>query len=740
MKKKGKLQTSVEFISTYGFAILIIAIVLGAIYVFVLAPQKSPPSSCTFSPGTYCNDILITSNSQGLHAIILLTNSQQYPIVNPSVAINTSQYNAKGLCSPNYVAPGGAIFCNVTLTTQNSLQAGTLLVGSVSLIGTSCPGKIASSCASSPKQTYTGSFTTHTELASTSLPQIVISVENSTQYANGVPDKITASINYYGYALTGATINFTIESETSGLNAQLVPGIATTSSNGTALSYISSTNMGTANVVASFGSYNAMLTVTFTAPPSSYTVTSISSTQTTVCVNGCTTTTSTTSSSTTTVLSSQYLGYLYAIGFSNANAFYAPITSNGIIGPWTATNGMSVLSYNTGTEYLQVDGQCTQGGNYVYCPVATVSGSAQNVYQYIYSAQLTPQGIGSWSLAGTYPLSGVSLAAGNEDVYSDGTTYGNQEAYFSNPSQPNCVASSSYIYCVGGIVGYNANYPSGSDCASELAGQPGALQNNLVFSPCGSFAGHETNAVYYASITNGVIGTWQLTTSYPINIAGGSCNIAGNYIYCYGGFTNSNGYGTQNNGVYDGYSPLTVYRDLATAASYYAPISSSGVGSWTAATSLPNAVNQTQCLNQTSYVYCLSVVAPFESTGGQLGYYGYHYQSASSTNVASIPPSGSWTQSGSSQQFESCAGWLGYIYCYGKPSYSQVSSTSVGTWQSTPTAPGGAPNGYSFVIDLPPGSQPTLSTSTTSTSISSTSTTSQRTVSTTCQRSGQCGM
>ncbi len=327
-KAGNKLQTSVEFITTYGFAILIIAIVLGAIYLFVLAPQKTTPSSCTFSPGTYCNDLLVTSNSQGLHAIILLTNSQQYPLLNPSISINASQYSANGLCSPNYVAPGGAIFCNVTLTTLSTTPAGSPIAGSVYLTGTSCPGKIASACTSSPKQTYAGSFNTHTELASTSTPQIVISVQNSTQYSNGVPDKITASMNYFGYALAGATINFTLHSQTSGLNAALAPKMATTNANGTAQSFVSAINTGTATIMASFGSYNALINVSFVYPPTAYSTTTINSpgggTTTTVCVVDCnaptTSTTSTTTTSSTTTTVSSYAAfqiYCYYFGYAD---------------------------------------------------------------------------------------------------------------------------------------------------------------------------------------------------------------------------------------------------------------------------------------------------------------------------------------------------------------------------------------------------------------------------------------
>ena len=56
MKKKRKGQVALEFLMTYGWAFLIILVVIGAfIYFDVLNPAARVPSSCTLQAGMMCN-------------------------------------------------------------------------------------------------------------------------------------------------------------------------------------------------------------------------------------------------------------------------------------------------------------------------------------------------------------------------------------------------------------------------------------------------------------------------------------------------------------------------------------------------------------------------------------------------------------------------------------------------------------------------------------------------------------
>ncbi len=58
MKKKG--QAAMEFLMTYGWAILVVLVAIGALAYFgVLNPSRFLPSSCTIAPGLGCDDFKV---------------------------------------------------------------------------------------------------------------------------------------------------------------------------------------------------------------------------------------------------------------------------------------------------------------------------------------------------------------------------------------------------------------------------------------------------------------------------------------------------------------------------------------------------------------------------------------------------------------------------------------------------------------------------------------------------------
>ncbi len=60
MVMKKKAQAAMEFLMTYGWAILVVLVVIGALAYFgVLNPQNLLPEKCTLPMGLYCKDHLI---------------------------------------------------------------------------------------------------------------------------------------------------------------------------------------------------------------------------------------------------------------------------------------------------------------------------------------------------------------------------------------------------------------------------------------------------------------------------------------------------------------------------------------------------------------------------------------------------------------------------------------------------------------------------------------------------------
>ena len=188
------------------------------------------------------------------------------------------------------------------------------------------------------------------------------------------------------------------------------------------------------------------------------------------------------------------------------------------------------------------------------------------------------------------------------------------------------------------------------------------------------------------------------TTSYPTNIAHGSCATYSGYIYCVGGGT---GLGS-------------------TSAVYFAPVSSSGVGAWTSTTRYPTTENYQSCATYSGYIYCV---------GGYIG--GGNVLSAVYFAPVSSSGVGAWTSTTrypTTIDYQSCVIYSGYIYCVGgnapsTPSgfggayFAPVSSSGVGAWTSTTSYPAvvtaqscATDSGYIYCV----GGQPVSSTGYTS--------------------------
>ncbi len=71
MFKKG--QAAMEFLMTYGWAILVVLIAIGALAYFgVLNPSRFLPSQCTLEPGLSCDEFKVTSGAAGTSEVQLI--------------------------------------------------------------------------------------------------------------------------------------------------------------------------------------------------------------------------------------------------------------------------------------------------------------------------------------------------------------------------------------------------------------------------------------------------------------------------------------------------------------------------------------------------------------------------------------------------------------------------------------------------------------------------------------------
>jgi hypothetical protein len=299
------------------------------------------------------------------------------------------------------------------------------------------------------------------------------------------------------------------------------------------------------------------------------------------------------------------------------------------LGSWIATS-----PYPGNTSGLQ----CVISGSHLYC----INGGSA------YYAQVSPSGgVGTWIKTTSYP---------------------------NNITSDSCVSYGGYIYCVSGCCLYGPR-PTADDFYASLSSsgignwvKTTPYPNPVLGLSCAASDGYiycvggygtvgtlESDHVYYAQISSTGIGKWNQTTNYPITVGAESCSVSKSYIYCVSGETSEG--------------------PMPTNSSYYAQVSSSGVGNWTSGTTFPASelINPQSCVPSYGYLYCIT---------------GNDYYSHLS------PDMGAWIQTTNYPESpgpDTCVGYSQYLYCAGGSSnsvyYSAISSPDNTTTSGTLSVP-----------------------------------------------------
>ncbi len=257
-------------------------------------------------------------------------------------------------------------------------------------------------------------------------------------------------------------------------------------------------------------------------------------------------------------------GYVYCVGgvagIDNSDitssTYFAPLSQTGV-GPWTQTT-----SYPTSIR----SGSCVAWAGMMYC-IGGVNSTA--ITNDVYYATLSSSGVGAWKATTSYP----------SPIWTQ-----------------SCAPSSFGVYCVGGNTPaetgtsgvYFAPYSSaGLGAWTNTTGYPvGVRQESCVATSSDLYCvgGLDNTAVYYATVSSAGVGRWTNTTVYPFTVGANllSCVTVSGWIYCMGGHTGPN----------------------VSDAVYHAPLSTSGVGQWVEDTNYPVAVWGLSCVSSDGAIFC----------------------------------------------------------------------------------------------------------------------------------------
>ncbi len=271
---------------------------------------------------------------------------------------------------------------------------------------------------------------------------------------------------------------------------------------------------------------------------------------------------------------------------------------------------------------------------YLYC--VGDSGHAGENLTYYAPIMTSSHAIGQWKETTSYPV-------GVDDVGCD--IYG------------------SHIYCVGTNDTSQANQTFYAPISSNGIGQwsqSTSYPDAVTYDSCSAYRGYiycvgdwfpPSNQTHYTKITNNGIGNWTATTSYPIPFYWGGCAINNGYIYCVGGAQIVHPFGEPK-------ADEEVFSDIAashrnTSLTYYAPVSSNGIGQWKETTTYPAVFTMGGCSIYNNYIYCVA---------GLPENHNVYYAPVSNSGI------GEWlaTTSVPIDMIQGgCAIHDGYIYCIG---------------------------------------------------------------------------
>lgn len=160
---KERSQSAIEFLSTYSFVFLIIAIVIVLLFALSYVPKKTLPFQCSTYGGFSCSDAAFAANSVTSNSVlkVIVTDTQ------PGV-VSIGGFNAKingiatvtGYCYPAVAQPGNTVTCQTSFSTVAAV--GNVYYGTFNITANYCAngvGNVSNTlCPSGNSYIYGGSL------------------------------------------------------------------------------------------------------------------------------------------------------------------------------------------------------------------------------------------------------------------------------------------------------------------------------------------------------------------------------------------------------------------------------------------------------------------------------------------------------------------------------------------------------------------------------------------------------
>ncbi|MCL5680310.1 MAG: hypothetical protein M1465_03165 [Candidatus Marsarchaeota archaeon] len=254
-------QSAIEYLVTYGWAMMIIIAAVGMLYFYVIIPMSIPPNNCVFIVGVSCDNYgvgMSQASTNTVNVSLMLSNPNYYPIKDPVMVINSQGSNYSATCVPSFVNPGATFVCSAGVYDNfgNHLKANVYI--KEYNCGLSKYGEFNGTCADPPIQIYKGAIYDTFSKNITAKPTALIVNPSTLTLAAGNAYSINSTFEFAGSPTPSVTVNYTLNNT----DARLQNSKGFTGSSGVASDTLYALHTGTVKVTVSFDGYSANSIVT----------------------------------------------------------------------------------------------------------------------------------------------------------------------------------------------------------------------------------------------------------------------------------------------------------------------------------------------------------------------------------------------------------------------------------------------------------------------------------------------
>lgn len=175
-----RLQSSVEFLTTYSFVLIILAAAIFIVFAITATTRTNIKSQCVTFGSMDCNFVSYYSPRGASYSLLTfsMTNSQGGAINVTNVTASIGSLNYLGICSPSLVLPGQEATCIINVSGGGAANVAKSGFYAVNAKFCNLPVSVAlSNC--NQTASYTGSFYTYSVPFPTSIFSVIAAVGNS---------------------------------------------------------------------------------------------------------------------------------------------------------------------------------------------------------------------------------------------------------------------------------------------------------------------------------------------------------------------------------------------------------------------------------------------------------------------------------------------------------------------------------------------------------------------------------